>query len=67
MKITVLSLFPEYFEPLLKTSIIKRAKEKISLNLKQSILENSQKKNMAMWMIPHMVEGQAWSFLANRS
>lgn len=28
MKITVLSLFPEYFEPLLKTSIIKRAKEK---------------------------------------
>lgn len=28
MKITVLSLFPEYFEPLLRTSIIKRAKEK---------------------------------------
>ena len=28
MKITVLSLFPEYFEPLLQTSIIKRAKEK---------------------------------------
>ena len=28
MKISVLTLFPEYFEPLLKTSIIKRAKEK---------------------------------------
>ncbi|MDO4467630.1 MAG: tRNA (guanosine(37)-N1)-methyltransferase TrmD [Bacillota bacterium] len=28
MKISVLTLFPEYFEPLLHTSIIKRAKEK---------------------------------------
>ena len=28
MKISVLSLFPEYFDPLLNTSIIKRAKEK---------------------------------------
>ena len=28
MKITVLTLFPEYFEPLLTTSILKRAKEK---------------------------------------
>ncbi len=28
MKITVLSLFPEYFEPLLKTSVLKRAKDK---------------------------------------
>ena len=28
MKITVLSLFPDYFAPLLQTSIIKRAKEK---------------------------------------
>ena len=27
MKISVLSLFPEYFDPLLNTSIIKRAKE----------------------------------------
>ena len=28
MKISVLTLFPEYFEPLMTTSIIKRAKEK---------------------------------------
>ena len=28
MKISVLTLFPEYFEPLMTTSILKRAKEK---------------------------------------
>lgn len=28
MKISVLTLFPEYFEPLLKTSVLKRAKDK---------------------------------------
>ena len=34
MKISILTLFPEYFEPLWNTSIIKRAKEKIFLNTK---------------------------------
>ena len=60
MKISVLTLFPEYFEPLMTTSILKRAKEKIYLSLKPSIFVSSQKKNMDTWMIHHMVVVREW-------
>ena len=60
MKISVLTLFPEYFEPLMTTSILKRAKEKDYLSLKPSIFESLQKKNMDTWMIHHMVVVREW-------
>ena len=60
MKISVLTLFPEYFEPLMTTSILKRAKEKDLFELKPLIFVSSQKKNMDMLMIRHMVVEQEW-------
>ena len=71
MKISVLTLFPEYFEPLMTTSILKRAKEKDLFefeknkvssrqDVKPSIFVSSQKKNMDMWMIHHMVVVREW-------
>ena len=53
MKISVLTLFPEYFDSLLNTSIIKRAKEK-------NLFEFEAVKNMVMSMIHHMVEEREW-------
>lgn len=60
MKISVLTLFPEYFEPLMTTSILKRAKEKDLFELKRLIFESLQKKNMDMLTIHHMVVAREW-------
>ena len=38
MKISVLTLFPEYFEPLMTTSILKRAKEKDLFEFDENLL-----------------------------
>ena len=48
MKISVLTLFPEYFEPLMTTSILKRAKEKDLFEFETIDFESLQKKNMVM-------------------
>ena len=61
MKISILTLFPEYFEPLMTTSILKRAKEKDLFEFETiDFRQDSQKKNMDTWMIRHMVVEQEW-------
>lgn len=60
MKISILTLFPEYFEPLWNTSIIKRAKEKDLFEYEVIDFRNLHRKSMAMLMIHLMVGVPAW-------
>lgn len=60
MKISVLTLFPEYFEPLMTTSILKRAKEKDLFEFETIDFRQFTKKNMDTWMIHHMVVVREW-------
>lgn len=61
MKITVLTLFPEYFDGFLNTSIISRHVKRGSSSSKPWIFVHSPSRNMAMWMILPMEAERGWS------
>lgn len=60
MKITVLTLFPDYFRSLLETSIIKRARDMNFSSLNVLIFVPLRKKNTVMSMTPLMVGAPVW-------
>lgn len=55
-----INIISEYFEPLMTTSILKRAKEKNLFEFETIDFRKFTKKNMDMLMIRHMVVEQEW-------
>ncbi len=60
MKIHVLSLFPDMFEGVFGSSILKKAQEKGAVDLAVSDIREFSENKHKQVMIIHMVAEQAW-------